>query len=327
MNKLALVTGAGGFIGGHMVKRLLDEKYTVVAVDNKHVNRWYQKFKDARNYDMVDCSDLQRCTNLVYRFRPDEMYVLGQNMGGMGFIESNHAACGLNVLTNTNMLLACKNMNHRPDVYFFPSSACLYSYSLQNSTQPIPLSEDMAFPADPRTMYGLEKLFSEELCRYFRQDFDVPTYVGRFHGIYGPHGDWSSDRAKAPAALCRKFVEAQKTGLPVEIWGNGEQRRTFTYIDDCVEGVWRLCHNDRGFHGPVNIATSELVSINNIVDILEDYTGFYPERVYKLDAPQGVVGRTTDNTLIKDQLNWEPTLPFRDGIIRTYEWIKSEINK
>lgn len=328
--KTALVAGGGGFIGGHFVKRLLDEGYDKIYVaDIKGVDRWYQCFQDKRvvNIGNIDLRLYNNCYNLLTGTCPGEIYNFAADMGGMGFIEHNKAECMLSVLINTNLLWACQYVeDYKPEVFFYASSACAYNKDLQQTTEPLPLSENMAYPANPEDGYGWEKLFSERMCRHFREDYGIPTFVARFHGIYGPYGTWTGGREKAPAALCRKVLEANEGSGSIDIWGNGEQRRTFTYVDDCVEAVFRLTHQNN-FFGPVNVSTKELVSINDVVDIIESIDGKKNVRCYDPSGPQGVVGRTTDNALILEKLGWEPTISFKEGITKTYEWIRNERSK
>lgn len=324
--KTALVTGGGGFIGGHLVKRLINDGYDkVYVVDIKPISEWYQLHKEnnVHNIGELDLRVMHNCLTLLDSTRPIEIYNLAADMGGMGFIENNKTDCMLSVLINTNLLWSITSLRYfKPEVYFYASSACAYNKDLQQSTEPLPLAEHMAYPANPEDGYGWEKLFSERMCRHFREEHGIPTYVARFHGIYGPYGTWEGGREKAPAALCRKVLESIETGQPIHVWGDGEQRRTFTYVDDCIEAVMRLTHSN--FYGPVNVSTRELVSINDVIDIIENIDGHKAHRVYDTSAPQGVVGRTTDNTLILQELGWEPSTSFADGIYKTYEWIKEQ---
>jgi nucleoside-diphosphate-sugar epimerase len=239
-------------------------------------------------------------------------------MGGMGFIENNKALCMLSVLINTHMLLASKETD--VERFFFASSACVYNADKQKCADVVPLREADAYPAMPEDGYGWEKLFSERMCRHFREDFGIVTRVARFHNVYGPHGTWDGVREKAPAAICRKVIEAKVSGNhEIEIWGDGLQTRSFMFIDDCLKGIDMITHND--VTEPINLGSNELVTINGLVDIVEDIADIELKRNYKLDAPKGVNGRNSDNTLIQELLGWEPSIRLRDGMEKTYAWI------
>jgi nucleoside-diphosphate-sugar epimerase len=243
-------------------------------------------------------------------------------MGGMGFIEQNKALCMLSVLINTHLLVAARDAG--AGRYFFSSSACVYNAEKQLNPDVVPLREDDAYPAMPEDGYGWEKLFSERMCRHFTEDFGLETRVARYHNVYGSHGTWDGGREKAPAAICRKVIEATLSGRrTIEIWGDGQQTRSFTYIDDCLEGTRRLMAG--GVSEPLNVGSSELVTINQLVDIVEDIAGVRLERQYLTSAPKGVNGRNSDNTRIKAELGWEPTTPLRVGLERTYRWIHGQI--
>jgi nucleoside-diphosphate-sugar epimerase len=242
-------------------------------------------------------------------------------MGGMGFIETHKAECMLSVLINTHMLMAARA--NEVERYFYSSSACVYNAEKQTDANVVPLKEEDAYPALPEDGYGWEKLFSERMCRHFREDFDVPTRVARFHNVYGPHGTWEGGREKAPAALTRKVIEAKLSGHhEIEIWGDGEQTRSFMYIDDCIKGIDLITHND--VFEPLNLGSDELVTINQLVSILEEIAGIEMKRNYKLDAPKGVNGRNSDNTKIQQTIGWAPSIKLRDGMERTYAWIYDE---
>jgi GDP-D-mannose 3',5'-epimerase len=242
-------------------------------------------------------------------------------MGGMGFIENNKALCMLSVLINTHLLMAAREMGVRR--YFYASSACVYNADKQKSPEVVPLKEDDAYPAMPEDGYGWEKLFSERLCRHFREDFGLLTRSARFHNVYGPFGTWEGGREKAPAAICRKVIEAQQSGEhEIEIWGDGTQTRSFTFIDDCIRGVELIM--DSQIEEPINLGSSELVTLNGLVDIVEDIAGVKLRRKYVLDAPRGVAGRNSDNTRIRQHLDWEPSTRLRDGLEKTYAWIYDE---
>lgn len=316
-----LVAGAGGFIGGHLVKYLLNQGFNQIrAVDSKPISEWYQVDDRVENLSL----DLQKLENCQVSCRGiDEVYNLAADMGGMGFIEAHKALCMLNVLINTHLLVAAKDAGVKK--YFYASSACVYNLDKQKDTNNIGLRESDAYPAMPEDGYGWEKLFSERMCRHFREDFGLETRVARFHNVYGPHGAYKGGREKAPAAIIRKVLEAKKSGSgQIEIWGDGLQSRTFMYIDDCVKGIDLIMHSD--IQDPINLGTNELVTINELVSIVEKIAGVSLQRNYKLDAPKGVRGRSSDNTLIKKYLQWEPKTPLTLGMKKTYEWISGAMS-
>jgi nucleoside-diphosphate-sugar epimerase len=316
--KLAVVGGGGGFIGGHLVAKLLSEGFKVRCVDIKPVEEWYQVHKDAENV-VADLKEKDAC--YVACEGASEVYQLAADMGGMGFIENNKALCMLSVLTTTHMLLAARDKG--VDKFFYSSSACVYNADKQTDADVTALVEADAYPAMPEDGYGWEKLFTERMCHHFREDFGLHTRFVRFHNVYGPHGTWEGGREKAPAAICRKVIQAKLTGdHNIEIWGDGEQTRSFMYIDDCLYGVNAVTHSD--IIEPLNLGSSELVSINQLVDIVEEIAGIKLNRNYNLDAPKGVRGRNSDNTLIKQYLGWEPSISLRDGMKKTYDWILGE---
>lgn len=321
-NDVVLVTGAGGFIGGHLVADLRRQGYRRLrAVDIKPLNEWFQHFDDVENLTL-DLRDRTACD----RACRDAQYVLNlaADMGGMGFIELNKALCMLTVLINTQMLLAARDAAVRR--FFFSSSACVYAAEKQTTTTVTPLAERDAYPAMPEDGYGWEKLFSERMCRHFSEDFGLQTRVARYHNVYGPHGTYDGGREKAPAAVCRKVIEAQLSGSSeIEIWGDGKQTRSFTYIDDCIEGTERLMASD--VTEPLNIGSDQLVTINELVDIVEQIANVKLKRRYKLDAPRGVRGRNSDNTLIKQRLGWAPSTRLQDGLRKTYEWIYEQMTR
>jgi len=319
--KKILVTGAGGFIGGHLVKELLKRKYKVRAVDIKPIGDWYQTFSEVENFEL-DMSLKDNCFKMVEG--TDEVINMACNMGGMGFIENNKALCMLSVLVNTHLLMACKEF--KINKYFFSSSACAYNKDLQNETGISGLKEDDAYPANPEDGYGWEKLFSERMCRHFLEDYNLDVKVARYHNIFGPNGTYDGGREKAPAALCRKIIESKinKTDK-IDVWGDGEQTRSFLYIDDCVEATLKLF--DSKYHGPINIGSEEKVSINEMIEKIESISGVKVKKNYQLDKPKGVRGRNSDNTLIRSQLNWDTKFTLYQGLEETYKWIFSEIKK
>ena len=315
MNENVLVTGAGGFIGGHLVARLLQEGQRVRAVDKKPQWQWYQRFPTVENLTL-NLEEKDACLRAVNGC--DWVYNLAADMGGMGFIELNKGLCMLTVLINTHMLMAARQCGATR--FFFPSSACVYAGFKQKEVDNPGLKEDDAYPADPEDGYGWEKLFSERMCRHFREDFDLETRVARYHNVYGPHGTFDGGREKAPAAICRKVIAAKLSGHhEIEVWGDGEQTRSFMFIDDCLQGTRALMESD--ITVPLNIGSSEMVTINQLVDLAEEIAGIKVKRSYNLDAPKGVRGRSSDNTLIKSKLGWEPSIPLQTGLERTYAWI------
>lgn len=314
-----LVTGAGGFIGGHLTKQLLDEGHQVVAVDKKHLEHWHQVHAGAESFegDLQYLGTCQRACEGV-----DHVYNLAADMGGMGFIETHKAECMLSVLISTHMLVAAERA--RVDRFFYSSSACVYAADKQRAPDVTALAEADAYPAQPEDGYGWEKLFSERMARHFSEDYALTTRIARYHNVYGPHGTFAGGREKAPAAICRKVIEARRSGHDtINIWGDGEQTRSFMYIDDCIAGTRRIM--DSYVTYPINLGSSELVSINELVDIVEDIAGVHLKRVYDLDAPQGVRGRNSDNTKIIRELEWEPSIPLREGLERTYAWIWDQL--
>jgi GDP-D-mannose 3', 5'-epimerase len=316
-----VIGGAGGFIGGHLAGTLLEQGHSVRCVDIKDTGDWYQVHDEAENV-VADLRERDACMNACEGM--NTCYQLAADMGGMGFIENNKALCMLSVLINTHMLMAAKE--NELSSFFYSSSACVYNADKQKSEDVVPLKEEDAYPAMPEDGYGWEKLFSERMCRHFREDFGLRARVARFHNVYGPHGTWEGGREKAPAAICRKVIHAKHTGnLEIEIWGDGKQTRSFMYIDDCLEGIKRIIESD--VIEPINLGSNELTTINNLVSIVEDIAGVELERQYKLDAPKGVNGRNSDNTMIKRELGWEPSIRLRDGMELTYRWIHDEYMK
>ena len=313
---LIVVTGAGGFIGGSLISALRQQGHTRIrAIDIKPYDEWYQRFDEVENL----CLNLNLKENCEVAARDaHDIYNLAANMGGMGFIENNKALCMLSVLINTHMLQAAKKYGVQR--YFYSSSACVYNGDKQKSFAAPSLKEQDAYPALAEDGYGWEKLFSERMCRHFREDFGLYTRVARFHNVYGPWGTWYGGREKAPAAICRKVMEAKVSGNhEIQIWGSGEQTRSFMYIDDCIRGIDLIMNSN--ILEPINLGSSEAVTINQLVDLVEGIAGTKLKRRYDLAAPKGVNGRNSDNTLIKKYLTWEPDTPLRLGLERTYRWI------
>jgi GDP-D-mannose 3',5'-epimerase len=314
-----VVTGAGGFIGGHLVKRLLAEGKTVRAIDRKPLHEWYQLHDGAGN--LVGDVSLADCCHRLLDGGAEEVYHLAADMGGMGFIENNKSACMLSVLSSTHMLLAARDAE--VGRYFYSSSACVYAANRQTESDVSPLCEEDAYPAMPEDGYGWEKLFSERMARHFREDYGVATRVARYHNVYGPHGTWTGGREKAPAAACRKVALAVLTGgREVEIWGDGEQTRSFTYIDDCIEGTLRLTRSEHA--DPVNIGSDRLVSINQLYAIVQQIAGV-TLRHRHVPGPLGVRGRNSDNTRIRKELGWEPQHSLSEGLEATYRWVYDQV--
>jgi GDP-D-mannose 3', 5'-epimerase len=316
---LTLVTGAGGFIGGHLVKDLLAKGHAVRAVDIKPESEWHQRFAEADNR-VADLREASACVDAVDGV--GRVYNLASDMGGMGFIENHKAACMLSVLINTHLLQAAGAAD--VERFFFGSSACVYAAEHQTSPDVTPLREEDAYPAMPEDGYGWEKLFSERMCRHFTEDFGLETRVARYHNVYGPDGTFDGGREKAPAAICRKVAEAELLGRPeIEIWGDGKQTRSFTYIDDCVFGTEATMDSDLA--EPVNLGSTTLVTIDELVSIVEEIAGLTLERRYNTDAPTGVRGRNSDNTKLVSALGWEPGTTLRDGLEVTYRWVRDRV--
>jgi nucleoside-diphosphate-sugar epimerase len=314
-----VVAGGGGFIGGHLAADLLAQGLSVRCVDIKPQRDWHQLHRDAENV-VADLSLLENARDAVRGAR--QVYMLAADMGGMGFIENHKAACMMSVLISTHMLKAA----HEADVerYFYSSSACVYAAAKQTASNVTALKEEDAYPAQPEDGYGWEKLFSERMCRHFEEDYGFTCRVARYHNVYGPAGTWTGGREKAPAAVCRKIAEAAISGSHrIDIWGDGRQTRSFMYIDDCVHGTQMLMNGASGV--PVNVGSSELVTINQLVDIVEEIAGIRCERKYQLDAPQGVRGRNSDNTLIRELHGWEPSIPLAEGLEKTYAWVYDQV--
>lgn len=320
-NDLIVVAGGGGFIGGHLVGYLLEKGHkNIRSVDIKPTDQWYQKHDGVENV-VADLKDKAACEQACVG--ASEVYNLAADMGGMGFIENNKALCMLSVLINTHLLQAA--VDAKVDRFFYASSACVYNADKQTSEDVVALKEADAYPAMPEDGYGWEKLFSERMCRHFREDYGLETRVARFHNVYGPFGTWDGGREKAPAAMCRKVLHAEATGdHTLEVWGDGRQTRSFMYIDDCLKGIDMIMHSD--ILEPINLGSNELVTINGLAEIVEDIVGIKLEREFKLDAPKGVNGRNSDNTRIQELLGWEPSIALRDGMKLTCDWIRQEYN-
>jgi GDP-D-mannose 3',5'-epimerase len=316
----AVVCGAGGFIGGHLVQRLLADGVEVVrAVDIKPLEEWYQVSKDVESLSL-DLKDKDSCLKAAEG--TSVVFQLAADMGGMGFIENNKALCMLSVLTNTHMLMAAREKG--VERFFYSSSACVYNGEKQTNPDVVALKESDAYPALPEDGYGWEKLFSERMCRHFEEDYGLQARVARYHNVYGPLGTWTGGREKAPAAVCRKVIEAKQSGKhEIEIWGDGKQTRSFMYIDDCTKGTEMITESE--IHEPLNLGSDELVTIDQLVDIAEEIAGVKLKRNYNLGAPKGVNGRNSDNTLIQEKLGWAPSIKLREGLAKTYAWIENEM--
>ena len=314
-----LICGAGGFIGGHLVKSLMDEGHELVCADIKPLENWFQIFEDNQNFSL-DLKSYDNCLKVTKNV--DYIYNMACNMGGMGFIENNKAECMLSVLINTNLLRAC--LINKVEKYFFSSSACVYNAKKQKKIFIDGLKEGDAYPAEPEDGYGWEKLFSERMCRHFTEDFNLQTRVMRYHNVYGPLGTYDGGREKAPAALSRKIVLAKiNNEKEIEVWGDGEQTRSFMYIDDCLVGTKKIFNSN--LTDVYNLGSSEQVSINQLIDIIEKIADYKVNRKYLLDKPKGVRGRSSDNNKIKSDLGWEPSIKLLDGLTKTYQWIDEQI--
>jgi len=315
-----LVAGAGGFIGGWLVRSLRDQGFTDVrAVDSKPESEWFQRFEDVENL-RLDLRRLGECEVAV----KDRQHVfnLAADMGGMGFIEANKALCMLSVMINTHLLETSRAVG--VERFFFASSACVYNADKQSMTDAKPLKEEDAYPAMPEDGYGWEKLFSERMVRHFAEDFSIEGRVARYHNVYGPFGTWDGGREKAPAALSRKVAIAKLSGKhEIDIWGDGEQTRSFTFIDDALVGTEKLFWSN--VSQPLNIGSDQMVSINQMVDLLEKIAGIRLKRTYQPDAPKGVRGRNSDNTLIQQELGWAPNVKLEYGLEETYRWVQDQL--
>ena len=308
MKKKILICGAGGFIGGHLVGSFLKEDYDIVCADVKPFHNWFQYFENCKNFSL-DLKDYNNCLKITKDI--DYIFNMACNMGGMGFIENNKTECMLSVLIKK---------------YFFSSSACVYNSNKQNNSFVDGLREDDAYPAAPEDGYGWEKLFSERMCRHFQEDFNLETRVARYHNVYGPTGTYDGGREKAPAALCRKIINAKlSSNNTIDVWGDGEQTRSFMFIDDCIEGTKKLFFSE--YSDPINIGSEEQVSINQMIDIIEEIAEIKLQRNYQLDKPLGVRGRSSNNDLARLKINWDTTTSLKDGLKKTYKWIFDEIKK
>jgi nucleoside-diphosphate-sugar epimerase len=322
-NKKILVVGAGGFIGGHLVKKLLANGNQIVCCDIKPKEYWFQDFDETENHYAMDMKDILNCRKVSKGL--NYVFNMACNMGGMGFIENNKAECMQSVLINTNLLVACNE--HKVEKYFFSSSACAYNIDKQQQSFIEGLKEDDAYPANPEDGYGWEKLFSERMCRHFMEDYGIQVRIARYHNIYGPYGTYDGGREKAPAALCRKIIQAKKEkSQSIDVWGDGEQTRTFLFIDECIEGTLKLFESD--YSEPINIGSDEQVSINQMIDIISEIAEIEKlNKNYQLDKPKGVRGRSSNNDLIKKVLNWSYQMSLKDGLTKTYKWIESEMSQ
>ncbi len=319
-NEQIVICGGGGFIGGHLVADFRRRGYSNLrVVDIKPEAEWFQRFPDVDNR-VLDLSLMEDAYHALES--ADYVFNLAADMGGMGFIELNKALCMLSVLINTHLLMAARDQGVKR--YFFSSSACVYNADKQKSPDVIPLKEEDAYPAMPEDGYGWEKLFSERMCRHFMEDFGLETRVVRYHNVYGPHGTYDGGREKAPAAICRKVIEAKLSGKhEIEIWGTGEQTRSFQYIDDCITGTLMIMESD--VREPINLGSSELVTINDLVRIAEEIAEVKLERYYDMTKPQGVNGRNSDNAKILAYLGWEPEIRLREGLEKTCRWIYEQM--
>jgi nucleoside-diphosphate-sugar epimerase len=311
-----LVTGAGGFIGHHLVADLKERGYWVRGVDLKEPE--YQPTV-ADEFKILDLRRWEACLEATDEV--DQVYALAADMGGMGFISANHAQIlHNNSLINLHTMEAARQ--NGVGKYLYTSSACIYPEHLQEDTAVTPLREEDAYPANPQDAYGWEKLVSEKLAQYYTAEYGIDTRIVRFHNVFGPYGTYDGGREKAPAALCRKVAKAEDGG-EIEIWGDGEQTRSFCYIDDCVEGIYRIMQSD--YRAPLNLGTDRLVSINELAELIIEISGKTDIRLKHIDGPQGVRGRNSDNSRIREVLGWEPSVSLEDGLVPTYRWIEKQV--
>jgi len=318
---LLVIAGAGGFIGGALARYFHNQGFTHIrAIDKKPLPHWYQRVPGVESL----CMDLSEKENAIQAVQgAAEVYNLAADMGGMGFIERFRVECLRSILINTHLLEASYQAGVQR--YFFSSSACAYNITLQQDPNVRALKEADAYPAMAERGYGWEKLMSEIFCQEYSAERGMKTFIARFHNVYGPNGTWYGGREKAPAALSRKVIEAKDTNrLEIDIWGDGSQTRSFMYIDDCVFGIDQITHCDRLIATPINLGSSELISINDLVSMIEGIAGLKLQRTYDLDAPRGVAGRNSDNTFIQQVLGWEPNIPLLEGMQKTYAWIESQ---
>ena len=315
-----LIAGAGGFIAGHLAKKLKLDGHELICADIKPFEYWFQLDENNKNYSL-DLKEYESCKKIVHD-DVDYVFNMACNMGGMGFIENNKAECMLSVLINTNLLKS--SLKNSIKKYLFSSSACVYNSSKQQTRLVSGLKEEDAYPADPEDGYGWEKLFSERMCRHFQEDFGLETRVIRFHNVYGPEGTFDGGREKAPAAICRKIIFAKINDLKeIEVWGDGEQTRSFMFIDDCIHGIMKIFNSN--YSNPINLGSSEQVSINQLIDKIEKVAMYSVSRKYDLSKPKGVIGRSSDNSKIKKILCWEPKISLDEGIKKTYNWVYNQI--
>jgi nucleoside-diphosphate-sugar epimerase len=318
---LIVITGAGGFIGGSLTRYFREQGFTNLrAIDKKPLSEWYQQVPGVESLSL-DLSERDNCRTAAEG--AVEVYNLAADMGGMGFIEKYRVECLRSILINTHMLEAAYQVG--AERYLFSSSACAYNIDLQQDPNVRALKESDAYPAFPERGYGWEKLMSEIFCQEYWAERELKTFIPRFHNVFGPHGTWDGGREKAPAALCRKVIAAKVSGdHRIEIWGDGSQTRSFMYIEDCLNGIDQIMHCDELIATPINLGSSQLIAINDLVSMIEEIAGIKLERSYKLDAPRGVAGRNSDNTMIKEILDWEPNIPLRKGMEETYSWIEQQ---
>ena len=317
--KRYLVCGAGGFIGGHLVENLRIEGHEVVCADNKPYEYWFQINESNKNYSL-DLKEYENCLKVTEGV--DYIYNMACNMGGMGFIENNKAECMLSVLINTNLLRAC--LVNKAKKYFFSSSACVYNATKQQTNFIPGLKEEDAYPAEPEDGYGWEKLFSERMCRHFTEDFGLETRVARYHNVYGPLGTYDGGREKAPAALCRKVIEAKLNNKrSIDVWGDGKQTRSFMFIKDCIIGTKMIFESSQ--RSVLNVGSEEQVSINQMIELIEEISDYKVNKNYQLDKPKGVRGRSSNNDLIKKTIGWDSNITLKEGLKETYNWIYTQM--